>query len=184
MPAPEFWLIAGANGAGKTSLVRGGPLAAEIGRATMLNPDERTLALLQQSGFAGFSDAPLPALRSAFVEAANSVLEELQQRLFRGEAVAVETVLSTRKYEETADFVLSRRGFFGLIYVATSDPAINVARVAQRVREGGHSVPADTIVARWLRSLEVLPLVRREGHARLDFRQLQFIARPASRAHR
>lgn len=39
--------------------------------------------------------------------------------------------------------------------MATDDPAINVARVWQRVRAGGHDVPTDKIIARYHRSLEL-----------------------------
>lgn len=41
-------------------------------------------------------------------------------------------------------------------YVATADPQINIARVAYRVSQGGHSVPPDKIEARYWRSLELL----------------------------
>lgn len=44
-----------------------------------------------------------------------------------------------------------------LYFVATDDPAINVSRVRQRVRAGGHDVPEEKIVARYHRSLELLP---------------------------
>ena len=40
--------------------------------------------------------------------------------------------------------------------MATEDPAINVARVQQRVRNGGHSVPVDKIESRYIRSLALL----------------------------
>lgn len=43
-----------------------------------------------------------------------------------------------------------------LYYVATEDPAINVSRVRQRVRAGGHAVPEDKIVSRYHRSLGLL----------------------------
>lgn len=43
-----------------------------------------------------------------------------------------------------------------LYYVATEDPAINVSRVENRVKAGGHSVPADKITARYYRSLGLL----------------------------
>lgn len=43
-----------------------------------------------------------------------------------------------------------------LYYIATNDPAINVARVAARVNLGGHGVPEDKIVQRYSRSLELL----------------------------
>jgi predicted ABC-type ATPase len=43
-----------------------------------------------------------------------------------------------------------------LYFVATEHPDINVARVAQRVADGGHDVPTDKIVARYYRSLALL----------------------------
>ena len=43
-----------------------------------------------------------------------------------------------------------------LYYVATEDPAINISRVENRVRAGGHDVPADKITARYHRSLALL----------------------------
>ena len=40
-----------------------------------------------------------------------------------------------------------------LYFVATSDIAINVARIANRVQSGGHSVPDEKVVARSKRTL-------------------------------
>lgn len=44
-----------------------------------------------------------------------------------------------------------------LYYVATDDPIINIDRIKNRVAEGGHDVPRDKIVARYYRSLALLP---------------------------
>ncbi len=43
-----------------------------------------------------------------------------------------------------------------LYYVATDDPLINISRVLQRSRKGGHSVPEDKTIARYKRSLGLL----------------------------
>ena len=43
-----------------------------------------------------------------------------------------------------------------LYFVATADPEINIARVRQRVAEGGHDVPSDKIVERYGRSIALL----------------------------
>ena len=43
-----------------------------------------------------------------------------------------------------------------LYFVATDDPAINVSRVRNRVKLGGHSVPEDRIEKRYHRSLDLL----------------------------
>ena len=43
-----------------------------------------------------------------------------------------------------------------LYFIATEDPQINIARVKSRVHLGGHDVPADKIVSRYARSLDLL----------------------------
>lgn len=43
-----------------------------------------------------------------------------------------------------------------LYFVATDDPAINISRVRNRVKLGGHAVPEDRIAPRYHRSLELL----------------------------
>ena len=51
------------------------------------------------------------------------------------------------------------RGFdVALIYLGTSDPTINVARVSNRVALGGHDVPEIDIRRRYERSLLNLPI--------------------------
>jgi hypothetical protein len=51
--------------------------------------------------------------------------------------------------------------FFGigiiLVFVGTNNPQINVERVALRVQQGGHDVPTDKIIARYDRTLQLLP---------------------------
>ncbi len=43
-----------------------------------------------------------------------------------------------------------------LYFIATDDPAINVSRVRNRVKLGGHTVPEDRITERYHRSLDLL----------------------------
>ena len=43
-----------------------------------------------------------------------------------------------------------------LYYVATEDPEINISRVRNRVKMGGHPVPEEKIVSRYYRSLDLL----------------------------
>lgn len=67
-----------------------------------------------------------------------------------------ETVMSSR---DKVEFLAEARrvGYRTyLYYVATEDPAINISRVENRVRAGGHDVPADKITARYHRSLGLL----------------------------
>jgi predicted ABC-type ATPase len=51
-----------------------------------------------------------------------------------------------------------------LYFVATDDPAINISRVRNRVKLGGHPVPEDRIVKRYHRSLGLLVDAIRHTH--------------------
>jgi len=49
------------------------------------------------------------------------------------------------------------RGFRTYLYfIATDDPIINISRIQNRVRLGGHPVPFDKVIARYSRSLDLL----------------------------
>ena len=51
-----------------------------------------------------------------------------------------------------------------LYFVATDDPAINISRVLNRVKLGGHAVPGDRIEKRYHRSLSLLLEAIRHSH--------------------
>ncbi len=68
----------------------------------------------------------------------------------------IETVMSHPSKVEQL-YQAQKRGFRTyLYYIATDDPAINISRVQNRVKLGGHSVPEDLIVKRYYRSLDLL----------------------------
>ena len=119
MPAPRFWLIAGPNGAGKSTLVRGEPLRDLLPVIHPLNADDWTLHSLQQRGYDSFRDAPPAVLVRTFVEASDAVFGEVVARLEKGEAVCVETVLSTDKYCPVVNQVAAAGGvdIAGLIFL-------------------------------------------------------------------
>ena len=43
-----------------------------------------------------------------------------------------------------------------LYFIATKDSIINISRVQNRVKKGGHAIPKEKIVSRYYRSLELL----------------------------
>jgi predicted ABC-type ATPase len=150
---PELGIVAGPNGAGKTTLVQAQPIRRLLPHVTFFNPDDEALILLTRQGYHGFSDAPESVRRTAFLTAAEAVASLLNAALARGEAVGVETVLSSDKYRPVVDAVRAQHGFVGLIYVTLASPELACARVSRRVRAGGHDVPTDKIHSRWRRSL-------------------------------
>jgi len=156
MPAPELWLIAGPNGAGKTTSMAS-PIVRELTRnVRFLNADDRTLEKITRKGWSGFATVPSLRLKELFIAAAEEVFAELLDAIERGESVGAETVLSTHKYRAAVERVHELEGTFKLLYVGLRDPAISQERVARRVRQGGHDVPADRLPARWQRSIENL----------------------------
>jgi predicted ABC-type ATPase len=88
---------------------------------------------------------------------ASVAVDFLRQKLLNQKAsFTVETVMSHASKVE----LLARAQKAGyrtyLYFVATDDPAINISRVRNRVRLGGHAVPEDRIVNRYYRSLDLL----------------------------
>ncbi len=73
-----------------------------------------------------------------------------------GENVAVETVLSSDKYEPIIRHAHSKDYQVGMIYLALESARVSKARVAKRVATGGHAVPDDRTRPRWRRSLDNL----------------------------
>ena len=78
--------------------------------------------------------------------------------LHRRQDITIETVMSsTDKIDLLREAkALSYRNY--LYFVATSSPEINVSRVANRVLDGGHSVPDAKIRSRYFRSISLLNL--------------------------
>lgn len=67
-----------------------------------------------------------------------------------------ETVMS---YPDKIDFMkeAKKNGYrIYLYFISTEDPIINISRVKNRVKKGGHAVPEDKIRSRYYRSLELL----------------------------
>jgi len=77
--------------------------------------------------------------------------------LDRNISFTFETVMS---HESKLDFLklAKEKGYRTYLYfIATKDPEINIARVASRVKKGGHNVPQDKIVSRYHRAINLLP---------------------------
>lgn len=151
-----FWLIAGPNGGGKSTLAQSDAFAP-LAVPKPLNPDVIALELLQAAGYSGFIDAPARMQRDCSIQAANWVYSQVEKELRDNRPIGVETVLSTDKYLSLFQSAAARGGAH-LIYIGNQSPEISIERVAIRVRKGGHDVPGDKIRARWHRSLEFLPI--------------------------
>ncbi len=142
-PKPVLYLIAGCNGAGKTTYAKQ-LLPHEVKCLNFLNAD-----LIAQ----GLS--PLNT-RAAAIKAGRLLLEEFRRFVFRRETFALESTLSGRTYLNHFKQA-KRRGFqIFLHYLWLPNPAVAIARVHERVKKGGHDVPVADIRRRFTRSLDHL----------------------------
>ncbi len=67
-----------------------------------------------------------------------------------------ETVMSSRDKVEFLKKAQESGYRTYLYFIATKDSIINISRVQNRVKKGGHAVPKEKIVSRYCRSLELL----------------------------
>jgi predicted ABC-type ATPase len=116
----------------------------------IINPDLVTQRIREQ--------APTSRLDEVNLRAAHVCESRVRAALKEREAsVVMETVLSTDKYKPT--FRLAKRNGYRLMFIYVVLPSIKeaLARVAHRVRHGGHAVSAKKIRKRWPRSLANAP---------------------------
>lgn len=141
--APFLLVFAGPNGSGKSTLADY-LIEAGIDFGEHINPDEIAATL----------DLPEPA-RS---RQAQAIADFQRDRCLAGKlSFSFETVMS---HPSKVNFMIRAddAGYdVTLYFVCTSDPEINVRRVENRVRRGGHDVPHERIVARYWRALGLLP---------------------------
>ncbi|MBK8207818.1 MAG: zeta toxin family protein [Planctomycetes bacterium] len=133
-------IIAGPNGAGKTTFARAF-LPDEANLPRFINAD------LIAAGLATF--APQIAARRA----GRLMLEEIARCAQRGESFAFETTLSGVGYVRHIWQWRAQGYSVSLFFLSLPDAEIAIARVAERVRQGGHDVPEPVIRRRFAAGL-------------------------------
>jgi len=145
---PRLWIVAGPNGSGKSTLY-GRTDIKDFGRSVwIINPDILTAHIAKQER--------LP-LRRANGETLDRIQAWLRISIRTYKTVGVETVLSTAKYRRLVHLAKAHGFEIRLLYVTLKTAQMNIERVRNRVREGGHSVPIKKIVERRERSFKQLP---------------------------
>lgn len=141
--SPRVIVLAGPNGAGKTSSSRT-LLAETLGVMAFVNAD------VIAQGLSGF------APESVAWEASRIMLERLHALAKGREDFALETTLAARSYSSWLAELKGSGYQVHLYYFWLDSPDLAVARVAERVRAGGHSIPGATIRSRYRASLSNL----------------------------
>ena len=129
---PIVLVFAGPNGSGKSTVTKGFDIIGEY-----INADEikkqKNCSDLEAAQFA-------TALREDAVK---------NKRNF-----TFETVMSSPRNVDLLKKAKTVGYRIEVVFVLTADPQINVSRVAQRVKNGGHDVPKNKIISRYHKSLD------------------------------
>lgn len=138
MMRPTLYIIAGCNGAGKTT-------ASYSVLPDLLNCREFVNADEIAKGLSPFNP------ESVAIEAGKLMLQRIDLLLSQRKTFAIETTLATRSYAALVKRAHERGYNVVLLFFWLPSPEMAVARVAKRVSEGGHNIPTETIRRRyWL----------------------------------
>ena len=137
MPAEKkIIIIAGPNGAGKTTFASEF-LVNEAACSTFVNADLIAAGLNPHNP------------ESEAVRAGRLMLEKIQELVDVGESFTLETTLSGRGFARAIPGWQSLGYRVELYFLSLASPETAIARVARRVRHGGHHVPDDVVLRRF-----------------------------------
>jgi predicted ABC-type ATPase len=138
--AKKLIILAGPNGTGKTTFARSF-LPAEADLPRFINAD------LIAAGLAPF------APETAAIRAGRLMLEEIALCVLDGENFAVETTLSGASYRRLIRQWRAEGYQVSLYFLSLPNVETAIARVASRVRQGGHNIPEEVIRRRFAAGL-------------------------------
>ena len=132
----HLYIIAGCNGAGKTT-------ASFTILPEVLNCKEFINADEIAKGLSPFQP------ESVAMQAGRIMLARMDELLQKGETFAFETTLATKSYKQKIEWAQANGYEVTLLFFWLRNVTMAKERVAQRVAEGGHSIPSQTIEGRY-----------------------------------
>ena len=132
----QLYIIAGCNGAGKTT-------ASFTILPEVLDCKEFINANEIAKGLSPFQP------ESVAMQAGRIMLARMDELLQKGETFAFETTLATKSYKQKIEWAQANGYEVTLLFFWLCNVAMAKERVAQRVAEGGHNIPLETIERRY-----------------------------------
>ena len=136
----NLFIIAGCNGAGKTTAAYN-IMPHVLNVAQFVNADEIA------RGLSPFNP------ESVAIEAGRIMLNRIDELLDQNKSLTIETTLATRSYARLIQKAHQKGYNVILLYFWLNSPELAIERVATRVRNGGHNIPADIIRRRYNKSI-------------------------------
>ena len=140
MPVKNAYIIAGPNGSGKTTF-------AKLFLPHYAACDNFVNADLIAQGLSPFAPG------SVAISAEKLVIRQINDYVARGADFAFETTLSGRAYVGLLGR-LKKKGYrVNLYFLWLPSPELAIARIRERVLEGGHHVPSEGVRRRFVRGI-------------------------------
>jgi len=136
----NVYIIAGPNGSGKTTF-------AKLFLPEYVNCPNFVNADLIAQGLAPFNP------RAAAIKAGKLVLKQIQEFSDRGVDFAFETTLSGKSYVKLFSDLKAKEYALHLFFLWIPSAELAIARIKDRVVEGGHHVPAEDVRRRFARGI-------------------------------
>ncbi len=147
---PRIYVLAGVNGGGKSSI--GGATFRALG-ADYYNPDEAARKLISRRPGLTWAEANAAAWRIGRALLERAIRERLD--------FAFETTLGGNTIPLLLGEAARSGAEVSVWFVGLENPDLHIARVADRVRRGGHPIPEEMIRQRYERSrlnlIQLLP---------------------------
>lgn len=139
----KLYIIGGCNGAGKTT-------ASYTVLPTVLQCREFVNADEIAHGLSPFNPA------NVTIMAGRLMLARIGELLGRGETFAIETTLATKSYINLVHQAQAKGYIVTLVFFWLRTPELALRRVAERVSNGGHNIPAPTTRRRYVAGIKNL----------------------------
>lgn len=139
---PILIVVAGPNGSGKTTITSKILHHKWLEDSVYINPD-----IVAQERFGDWNS------KESIMQAVKYCEDWREKCLSEQKSVIFETVLSADDKVDYIERAIEAGFFVRLFFVCTESPAINAARIANRVIKGGHDVPITKIVSRYQKSI-------------------------------
>ncbi len=140
MKNKSIYIIAGPNGSGKTTFAR------------MFLPDYVNCPNFVNADLIAQGLSPFEP-RAAAIKAGKLVLQQIHEYAERGVDFAFETTLSGKSYVSLLVELKAKGYALHLFFLWLPGVELAIARIKERVQEGGHYVPAEDVRRRFVRGI-------------------------------
>lgn len=134
---PSLYILAGANGSGKSTISK---VFLPTQGLVYINPDDIAREICELHP------------ESAKIAAGRETLRRIDSLLSEGVSFAMESTLSGSLYVNMLNRAQQLGYKTSIIYTFVESPEICIARIAARVKKGGHFIPDADVRRRYVRS--------------------------------